>query len=59
MGMETSGGYVQPISRLISKFKVPLEVSGVVVAKVADEFHGMLLYATQLISLSSSNYQAV
>ena len=57
--IEANEGYVQAINRLISKFKVPLEVSGVVVAKVADEFHGMLLYATQFISLSSTNYQAV
>ena len=54
-----SEGYVQAIDRLISKFNVPLEVSGVVVAKVVDEFRDMLLYATQFISLSSTNYQAV
>ena len=54
-----SEGYVQAIDCLISKFKVPLEVSGVVVAKVVDEFRDMLLYATQFISLSSTNYQAV
>ena len=44
---------------LISKFKVPHEVSGVVVAKVVDEFRGMLLYTTQFVSLSSTKYQAV
>ena len=32
---EEGEGYVQAIDRLISKFKVPLEASGVVVAKVA------------------------
>ena len=53
---ESSEGYVQAIDRLISKFEVPLEVSGVVVAKVVDKF---LSYTTQFISLSSTNYQAV
>lgn len=56
---ESSEGYVQAINHLISKFKVPLEASGVVVAKVVDEFCNMLLYATQFISLSSTNYEAV
>ena len=52
---EEGEGYVQAIDRLISKFKVPLEASGVVVAKVADEFCDMLVYATQFISLSSTS----
>ena len=44
---------------MCSKFKIPLEAAGVVVAQIVDEFHDMLLYATQFISLSSTNYQAV
>ena len=56
---ETIPSYIPAIGRLCSKFKIPLEAAGVVVAQIVDEFHDMLLYATQFISLSSTNYQAV
>ncbi len=43
---------------LCSKFKIPPEAA-VIVTQIVDEFHDTLLYATQFISLSSTNYQAV
>ena len=56
---EASSDYTKAIGRLCSKFKISLEVAGVVVAQIVNEFSDMLLYATQFISLSSRHYQAV
>ena len=52
-------GYVSAINRLDLKFKIPLEACGVVVTQILDEFHDILFYATQFISMSSTNYQTV
>jgi len=49
----------QAINCLTSKFKVPLEATGVIVELIVDEFRDMLSHATQFISLSSTNYQMV
>ena len=56
---ETNPSYILAVGRLSLKFEVPLETAGVVLAQIVDEFKDMLLYATQFISLSSNNYQAV
>ena len=52
-------GFVSAINRLGLKFKIPLRACGVVVTQILDEFHDTLFYATQFISLSSTNYQTV
>ena len=56
---ETSPSYILAINCSSSKFKTPLEAAGGAVVQTVDEFHDMLLYATQFISLSSTNYQTV
>lgn len=50
---------MESISRLSSRFKEPLEAAGVQIMLIADEFREVLLYATQFISLSTTNYQEV
>ncbi len=51
--------YVSAINHLGLKFKIPLVASGVVVASILQEFQDIILYATEFISLSSTNYQTV
>lgn len=58
-GSESTPSYTQAIARLTSKFKVPLESAGAVVANVGDEFSDLLQYAIQFISLSSTSYHVV
>ena len=58
-GTESTPSYIEAIARLTSKFKVPLESAGAVVANVGDEFCDLLQYAIQFISLSSTSYQVV
>lgn len=43
----------------MSKQSIPLEATGVVVGLIVEKFRDMLSYATQFISLSSTNYQMV
>ena len=47
------------INCLMLKFKIHLEVAGVVVGLIVNMFHYMFSYATEFISLSSTNYQSV
>ena len=50
----------EPIVRLAEgHFKVPLEGAGVDIDRLPEEFHEILLHATQFISLSTTGYQAV
>lgn len=58
-GTESTPSYIEAIARLTSKFKLPLESAGAVVANVGDEFCDLLHYAIQFISLSSTSYQVV
>lgn len=58
-GDTTSSDQLEAINRLTSRFKVPLEAAGADIGLIVGEFHEMLLYATQFISLSSTNYQIV
>ena len=51
-GTESTPSYVATIARLTSKFKVPLEAAGAVLANIGDEFCDLLQYAIQFISLS-------
>ena len=50
---------LEPIERLGVQFKIPLESAGVDISKLRDEFHDMMLYATQFISLATLDYRAV
>lgn len=50
---------MEPIRRLSSRFKVPLEAAGAQIILMVEEFREILLYATQFISLSTTNYQEV
>jgi hypothetical protein len=43
---QPQSGYDEPIRRLTSRFKVPLEAAGGVVGLIIDEFRDMLSYAT-------------
>ena len=50
-GTESTPSYIEAIAQLTSKFKVPLESAGAVVANVGDEFHDLLQYTIQFISV--------
>lgn len=50
---------MEAIVRLGERFKSPLEAAGADLDELPKEFREMLMYATQFISLSSMDYQAV
>lgn len=56
---EEASSAFEAVNRLTSRFKVPLEATGVEISDILGEFREMLVYATQFISLSSTNYQVV
>ena len=47
------------IVRLGVRFRVPLEGASIDIERLPEEFHELLLHATQFISLSTMGYQAV
>ena len=47
------------ITRLSSRFKLPLENAGVVIEDIKEEFMQMMDYATQYISLVTLDYRNV
>ena len=50
---------MEAIIRLGLRFQHPLESNGVVVEELKDEFHDMITYANQFISLATMDYQSV
>ena len=50
---------MEPIVQLGERFRIPLEGAGVDIERLPEEFHEMVLHATQFISLSTMGYQAV
>ena len=57
-GDENSDPPMEAIVRLGVRFKHPLESNGVI-EQLKDEFHDMITYANQFISLATMDYQAV
>ena len=53
------GSSSQAVERLGERFKIPLENAVVELDCLAEEFHKMVLYATQFFSLFTIGYQAV
>ena len=53
------GSSSQAVEQLGERFKIPLENIGVELDCLAEEFHKMVLHATQFFSLSTIGYQAV
>ena len=58
-GEENSDPPMEAIVRLGVRFKHPLESNGVVIEQLKDEFHDMITYANQFISLATMDYQSV
>ena len=50
---------MEAITRLGVRFKSPLESAGVDIDQLREEFHEMISYAAQFISLSTIDYQSV
>jgi hypothetical protein len=50
---------MEAIVRLGVRFKHPLESNGVDIEQLKDEFHDMITYASQFISLATLDYQSV
>ena len=50
---------MEPIVQLGERLRVPLEHAGVDIDLLPEEFHEMIMYATQFISLSTMGYKAV
>ena len=57
-GEEISNLPMEAIIRLGLRFKHPLESNGVVVEQLKDEFHDMITYAYQFISLATMDYRS-
>lgn len=49
----------KPVARLGDKFRTPLEGADAEIERLGEEFHEILLHATQFISLSTLDYKAV
>ena len=56
---ENDGSTMEIIARLGERFKVPLESAGVDLSQLQEEFHEMISYAAQFISISTMEYQSV
>ncbi len=54
-----NGDPMEAIARLGVKFKSPLESAGVDADRLREEFHEMISYAAQFISISTMDYQSV
>ena len=53
------GSSSEAVERLGERFRIPLENAGVQLDCVGEEFHEVVLHATQFFSLSTMGYQAV
>ena len=56
---DSDGSTMEVIARLGVRFKIPLESAGVDLSQLQEEFHEMISYAAQFISISTIEYQSV
>jgi hypothetical protein len=55
---EDSVEFMEPVSRLVQKFEVPLESAGANKDEICSEFKEMIQYGTQYISLATLDYRS-
>ena len=56
---DDSTAIMEPISRLVERFKIPLEGAGTDTDLICDEFRDMLQYAIQYISVATLDYRSI
>lgn len=56
---EDSNDFLEPVSRLVQKFELPLESAGANNEEICSEFKEMIWYGTQYISLATLDYCSV